>query len=347
LAQEKIRHLVRAEGEKTTVDTSHLVYLRECERSVRPYPLHEVCEFFQKFHVVGEKPTTTFGEICEEFYQFIKKRGLETVSTETYRFQTNALTKMLGDKQIQSISATNLEEAFSNSGYAPYTLRQLLATFRMIEKFAKNKRYLARQFESVAHMVPMPRIATKSYPVFTPEQLMRLFMVLNKEEIPYVAIMVFGGSRRAEAQKLTPEKFNMDESSIFMAREIAKKKLPRPLTVTTNMQEWFDIAPPPAEGKLLSHRKVARISSNVARLKSAGIEEWPKNILRHSFLSYHLVKYSEPQTTAYRGGTSIKMLSQHYVGLVSKRTADEWFEITPQKVRSFAAEKGLTHLIQW
>lgn len=347
LAHEKIGYLARAEGERTTVDNSHLVYLRECERSVRPYPLHEVCEFFRKFHVVGEKPSLTFAQIAEEFYQFIKKRKLSSDYTETVRFETNVWTRWFGDKPMQSITAGQIEEAFRNSGYAPYTQKKLLASFRMMEKFAKDRRYLARDFDSATKLVPVPREETKSYDVFSPEQLMRLFVMLKKDEIAYVAVMAFAGARRAEAQRLTAAAFNLDEDSIRISREIAKKKLPRNLAITPNLREWLALAPPPENGNLISSRHVAAISRDDARLRTVGLPEWPNNILRHSFLSYHLVKHAEPQTTAYRGGTSLKMLEQHYVGLVTKRAADEWFGITPQRVREFAAEKGLTELITW
>jgi hypothetical protein len=41
------------------------------------------------------------------------------------------------------------------------------------------------------------------------------------------------------------------------------------------------------------------------------------------------------------------MLSKHYVALVSKRAAEEWFNISPISVREYAEKQGLTHLITW
>jgi hypothetical protein len=74
---------------------------------------------------------------------------------------------------------------------------------------------------------------------------------------------------------------------------------------------------------------------------------WEDNILRHSFLSYHLAGFQNPNNTAYHGGTSIKMLSNNYVALVSKKSSEEWFNITPISVREYAEKEGLTHLITW
>jgi hypothetical protein len=41
------------------------------------------------------------------------------------------------------------------------------------------------------------------------------------------------------------------------------------------------------------------------------------------------------------------MLNEHYKALVSRIAAEDWFSITPEKVRCFAKEKSLDGLITW
>jgi hypothetical protein len=345
MAKEKVRHLSRADGERTTVDTQHLVYLRECERSVYPHKLHEVCDFFRKFHVVGG-PKKTLNEVCEEYKAVLTQKNLSKVYTHTVTTQSKVLKAWFGPKTLPSITAKEIEMKLLESSFSPYTKRKLLNFYRSLENFAKKRRYLPRDYDTVTEAVTLPSLPKMNYPVFTPEELARLFILLRPHEIPYVATMAFGGSRRAEFARMTSAHFDSEEQTAKIDRVIAKKTLPRNLHMPVCLRDWLDIAEMPEKGHLISHRKIAAISRDKSRLAQVGLA-WKQNILRHSFLSYHLALHENPGVTAYVGGTSIKMLNAHYVTLVSKRAAEEWFNINPLYVRKYAENNNLTQLITW
>lgn len=345
LAKEKVRHLARAEGERTTVEASRIVYLRECERSVQPYPLHEVCEFFRKFHNVGG-PQKKLGDICDEYKLTVEAKGLSKAHKNSVSTQVRVFKSWFPKQSMQQITAGQLEENLSETSFSPYTKKKLVDFYRTLENFARKKRYLPRDYETITQGVTLPAVPNVNYPVFTPEEMMRLFIILQPHEIAYVATMAFGGSRRAEFERMTPEHFDSEEQSARIDKEIAKKKMPRHLHMPDNLIEWLKVAKLPEHGKIISHRKIAAISRDKLRLKQVGLV-WKQNILRHSFLSYHLAKHENPGVTAYVGGTSIKMLAAHYVTLVSKRAAEEYFNITPSTVRDYAEKEGLTGLLHW
>lgn len=345
MAKEKVRHLARADGERTTVDTQHLVYLRECERSVSPHKLHEVCDFFRKFHVVGG-PKKTLGQICEEYRSVISAKKLSKVYSHTVTTQTKVLTQWFGDRPLQTIGAKEIEMRLLESSFSPYTKKKLLNFYRSLENFAKKRKYLPRDYDTATEAVTLPAVPKVNYPVFTPEEMARLFILLEPHEIPYVATMAFGGSRRAEFARMTSSHFDPEEQTAKIDRVIAKKALPRNLHMPDNLSEWLQLAKMPEKGHIISHRKIAAISRDKERLAKVGLT-WKQNVLRHSFLSYHLAKHENPGVTAYVGGTSIKMLNAHYVTLVSKRAAEEWFNINPIYVREYAENNSLTKLITW
>lgn len=345
LAKQKVRRLSRAEGEHTRVEAARLVYLLECEKSVAPYQLHKACEFFRKFHVLNSK-IKSFAEICDELVADIAVKKLSKDHEQTVNSQVKTLKAWFPKEKLHQITAQMLERKLRESHFAPYTQHKLLAFYRTIENFAKKRRYLTDEHQTIAEQVTLMAVPKANYPVFTPEQLMRFFIVVKPKELAYVATMAFGGARRNECTQMTKAHFNFEEKTAHIDRVIAKKKLPRHLYNPDCLFEWLKLATFPEHGPIMTERKVAEISRDVAKLKQVGLT-WEDNILRHSFLSYHLAGFQNPNNTAYHGGTSIKMLSNNYVALVSKRAAEEWFNITPISVRAYAEKEGLTHLITW
>lgn len=346
LAKQKVRHLARAEGEHTRVDASRIVYLLECERSVHPYPLHKACEFFRKFHVLEGSPVKTFAEVCDEFVKDLKVKKLTKDHEQTVNSQVKAFKTWFPKEKMQQITPQSLETKLRESHFQPYTQHKLLAFYRTIENFARKRHYLPNEHQTIAERITLPAVPKANYPVFTPEQLKRFLIVVKPSELAYIATMAFGGGRRKECTEMTKGHFNFEEKTAWIDRVIAKKKLPRHLYNPECLFEWLKLATIPEHGPIMTERKVAEISRDVAKLKKVGLT-WEDNILRHSFLSYHLAGFQNPSNTAYHGGTSIKMLSNNYVALVSKKGAEEWFNITPISVRDYAEEKGLTHLITW
>ena len=346
LAKQKVRHLSRAEGEHTRVDAARLVYLLECEKSVAPHQLHKACEFFRKFHVLNSKGKS-FAEVCDELVADLAVKKLSKDHEQTVNSQVKTMKAWFPKETIPQITPQSLERKLRESHFAPYTQHKLLAFYRTIENFAKKRRYLADDHQTIAEQVTLMAVPKRNYPAFTPEQLMRLFIVVKPKEIAYVATMAFGGARRSECTQMTKAHFNFEEKTSHIDRVIAKRKLPRHIFTPDCLFEWLKLATFPEHGPIMSERKVAEISRDVAKLKQVGLAGWEDNILRHSFLSYHLAGFQNPNNTAYHGGTSIKMLSNNYVALVSKKSSEEWFNITPISVREYAEKEGLTHLITW
>ena len=58
--------------------------------------------------------------------------------------------------------------------------------------------------------------------------------------------------------------------------------------------------------------------------------DWPSNVLRHSFASYHLAHFKNAAATAAElGHTSPVMLYKHYRELVRPDVASQWWQVTP------------------
>ncbi|MDP7309455.1 MAG: hypothetical protein QF405_17560, partial [Roseibacillus sp.] len=58
---------------------------------------------------------------------------------------------------------------------------------------------------------------------------------------------------------------------------------------------------------------------------------WPRNVLRHSFISYRVAQIQDVNQVALEAGNSPNIIFKHYRELVTEETAGEWFSIGPPK----------------
>jgi hypothetical protein len=58
--------------------------------------------------------------------------------------------------------------------------------------------------------------------------------------------------------------------------------------------------------------------------------EWPRNVLRHSFITYRIAKVKSADQVALEAGNSASIIFKHYRELATEDAADQWFGIMPK-----------------
>ena len=74
-----------------------------------------------------------------------------------------------------------------------------------------------------------------------------------------------------------------------------------------------------------------------AARKELKLQHWPHDCIRHSFCSYALRKYEDFGKVAAQAGHTEKISMKHYLKLVSKAEAKEFWDIYPAKTLKAAA----------
>lgn len=354
-AERILQNLCAAEGAITSVRSEDVIYLRECQQKLGKTPLHEAVDFYLAFHnraaAIAPK---TFGEIAEEVFDLKfseKKQVLGRTPTgdrylQTLRNHIKTLNTELEKTKINVISEFDvnklLRETWADK-YGLITRRNLLGTLSLILRYAKRKGYVANV---VTKDIALPRPKLKTPDIFTPEELMKTFIAFKKEAIPYLAIMAFGGGRRSEILKSTGDQINLEDGKIFIPPEIAKKNAGRALRIQANLDLWLSEFKVPA-GQIVDSDKFIAPHKYKESLGALGVT-WKHNVLRHSFCTYYMELTDSAEMVSRQAGNSQTMLDRHYVAsFVSKKMAEEWFSITPQKVRSYARANGFDNLISW
>lgn len=82
----------------------------------------------------------------------------------------------------------------------------------------------------------------------------------------------------------------------------------------------------PRDGLVIPDQDLYRQATALARKQ--GIR-WPRNVLRHSFISYRVAQIQDVNRVALEAGNSPAIIFKNYRELVTEEAADEWFGITP------------------
>lgn len=350
-AQRIVRDIARSQESATTLHSADIVFLNECLRKVggKSHMLSAI-ELYLRTHALSG-PRKTMADICNELEKELELRKnageVSEVHLTNTKFDSGVIKKWFGSMTLQQITSELVRTKFLESGYSPVSKRNILRGLKARETFARRKRYIPKTFDSPFEDVRLPKPRPAEKPVFTPEEMTRLFIVLEPVQLLYVASVAFGGSRCNEGRQLKSSDFLDEERVIRIGVDIAKNPSRRILEQTPNLLAWKAIAPETGpDAMLLSKHQAKKVYSNKARLREVGLI-WKKNALRTSFISYHLAKHRTPHLTADLAGNSVDIINSNYKSLVTPSAAEAWFNITPISVRAYAEEKGLAHLIKW
>ena len=121
-------------------------------------------------------------------------------------------------------------------------------------------------------------------------------------------------------------RFKFDRGIIDLQASKSKNHRRKLIEMSENLKAW--LAPyVRTEGSVMPNGNGWDSALSAAATK-AGMTEWPKNGLRHSFCSYS-VAVKGFEWTARQADHSEKMLKKHYREVVSKEGAERYWEIRP------------------
>jgi len=100
----------------------------------------------------------------------------------------------------------------------------------------------------------------------------------------------------------------------------------RIISITGNLAAW--LKPPERKGRVVSGNN---LHINVSALSRAIKIEWPRNVLRHSFISYRIAQVKSADQVALEAGNSPSIIFKHYRELTTEDEAEKWFAVMPKE----------------
>jgi integrase len=339
------QHLAAGDIEATKLGGREKQIYVEAERAVAGtgLPLHSVAhEFARAFDILG-------GAHIVEAARYYKKHvdvNLPQVSA------AEAVAKLHAAKQAEGLSRVYLNDIrwllgdFARdfqcplSSIQPEDLREYLNRKRVglvakenrrrllvvLFNFAKRQGWLRPNEETAADALGPYKVKQREVEIYTPSEIARMLNAADKDFVPYLALVAFGGVRSAELHKglAWQSSIDFDRGHIIVPAAIAKTGRKRKIPMQENLLAWlapfrvksgpiFDIDP---------RRQIEKV------VTGSGVN-WKRNGLRHSFGSYRMELTKNEGQVALEMGNSPQVVKDHYFEIVDERAAHDYWSIKP------------------
>lgn len=294
--------------------------------------IQDAVRFYVKHHPqAGIRRTLV--EVANEYLADAVEHNLRPMSIKDIRARTAKFCEAYPDKDIAAITSEDADAwARRRPDLSPTSRKHNRIVLHGLFQFAIDRGYYAAEnpFSSKRHRrtfhedEKMPECLTCA----DADKLLQAALKDDPSIVPGLAIGFFAGVRPAELAQLDWKDIDFENRRITILPAVAKKRRARHVTIEDNLAAWLApyrqvtglIAP---DGEKWKHR--------LGRIRESVKVKWPHNALRHSFASHHLVKFGDPQKTAFQlgHGRDVTMLFEHYRSMVTKEDAERYFEIRP------------------
>lgn len=279
----------------------------------------------------------TVAEVHVELLAAMRAANRRPRSMNEVRTRITGFITTHGARPIASVTIFDLE-TWINERCDGLTARTRQHTRRVLHRlfaFAVRRGY--RDNNPVA-AIDKPTAEDTRPEIFTPAQVRRLMAAATERApkmVPYFALGFFAGLRSSEIEATDWRSIDLARREIHVDSAVAKKRRARYVKIESNLAEW--LAPHKQAAGPIYHNRDA---FELVRVKAE--VNWPHNVMRHSFGSYHLAAFEDaPRTAAQLGhANDTAQLFAHYRSLVRGDDARDYWMISPKpaKVLKFPQE---------
>ena len=325
--------------EMTTITAEKLRYYQDCE-SALSVPLDVAVRYYVS-QVGGRTRPMLVSDLVASIIKNLEDRAGKKGASEGWvsflRQSANVFDRTFPGKMIHEILPDDIHDFLARPAWGQRTRFNHQQTVAALFREAKDAGAIGdgkTSFDLFKPKYEMPDEQEKK--VLSPAslgKLLRTCLELGRTDfIPHVAVSAFGGVRFAEGARLRwGTHVDLEEKVIRLTSDITKTGRRRLVPIDDTLLEWLQLAPSQEKGELIQpYASSSEIFTSLWR-DTARLPAWPRNALRVSFVSYAMAKTENAAAVANMAGHSEAMLQTVYKQIrgVSKKTAEEWFNIRP------------------
>ncbi|MCF7675964.1 MAG: tyrosine-type recombinase/integrase [Akkermansiaceae bacterium] len=227
--------------------------------------------------------------------------------------------------EILGITSSDIDTWLRGLDVSTSSRNGMLICVKVLFAFARSQNCLPAEQMTAAEQLKKVKLKHDDVAVFTPAEMTKILHAAPPHLVPILAIGAFSGIRMAELNRLDWSAVDLERGHIELRAGQAKTASRRIIPITDNLRAWIE--PLPRTGKVV---RTARLRREVTALARALNLEWPRNVLRHSFISYRIAKVKSADQVALEAGNSAAIIFKHYRELATEEQADKWFGILPK-----------------
>lgn len=257
------------------------------------------------------------------------------------------LTEAFASKTIASIGALDLTAFLTKLPLAPGTKNTVRADCATLWSYAVKAKWATENEAKKTELFTEDHGAPE---ILTPAEAAALMKASKGDIAAFHAIGLFAGLRTEEIERIEWEDIKLDDGHIEVSADKAKKtrsRRRRIVPIQPNLAAWLKLkavnkkkgpirkanfrrrleAAREAAAEMFA--KQAKRGNKKAAKSAAKLSAWPRNVMRHSFVSYRLAATNNAAQTALESGHRENVLFSNYREVVRADDAAEYFGIMP------------------
>lgn len=301
------------------------------------------------FELLTDHPTATLSEAARVYLEVIKTRIASITLEELFeRFKAAKKHKSkfylrdikwacdrlspLHGKLVSDITRPELVALLSP--LPDSTRNNMLRTLRALFRYGHDLDYLKEVPIRRNDFAEIKRSEIDVLAVGKIRRLLEAALEHDPELLPLLLIETFCGVRPEEAVRVVWNDIDLLRGRLTIRAAISKTRTARPIELAPCALAWFERCAvgigaiiSDSESRLRSRLRKVRYH---AGYRSAAGARWIPGSLRDAFCSYHLAHYgSIDRMITEAGHTDMRTTKDHYLGLVSKEAAVEFWNLFP------------------
>ena len=298
---------------------------------------------------LGTVATVTRKDVSEAVAEFIAAREKKTKAVDGKRAQLSVAYayntgRWLGwfAKSFPAAPVCDLDREHMDlfmggrSHLAPKSMNHLRATLKLFLRWCVKHDYLSKDHRLLdAPSMERETLTEGENDFYRPAEFRAMLKAADHAMRPIIALRGLAGVRMSELGRLTWAYVFAKPGHISVNGVKAKTRSTRLVEICPALAAW--LRPYRGqEGPLWSKSRDtwhSQFGKLIVGLKLHGGQNVPSRVngLRHAFCTYHFALYSDEKYTAKEAGNSPDELHRSYKGLDTKKQAQAWFAIKPDK----------------
>ena len=266
----------------------------------------------------------TVPEVVAELLKIREQDGASTKYLGQLRTTLNRLAAKFPGP-ILEVTGPSVDAWLRSLDIVAVTRNSMLRCIKVLFTFAKAQNYLPDEKNTAVEQIQQVRVKSEDTTIFSPEEMTTLLHNASPDLVPILAIGAFAGIRMAELERLDWKAVDLERKFIEVRAGQAKTASRRVIPISDNLAAW--LTPLERKGKIV---RTKELQTHVPALARALKMEWPRNVLRDSFISYRIAIVQSADQVALEAGNSASIIFKHYRELTTPEVAEKWFGILPK-----------------
>jgi integrase len=275
-------------------------------------------------HLKANERSCTATQLVDELIAAKKADGVSDRHLRDIRIRLGKFADKFNGRMVATVTRKEIDDWLRSLPFSPLTRNHYRQLVVLAFNFAVRHGYATA---NPAAGAAKAKVVNEAPGILSVNETARLLEAATPDVLPYLAIGLFAGLRRAELERLDWSEIDFESGLIQVKAEKSKTAQRRFVTMQPNLHEW--LLPLRQYKGNVTPTNCFRPSFEQAR-EAAGITEWPENALRHSFASYHLAHFKNAASTALElGHHDSRITFAHYRELVKPKEAERYWNIKP------------------